>query len=764
MLRKVRELIRKHAEKPVPELDPRTQKIVDFCNKYALILQFIACFLLYFVIEWLHRKSFGQTVRYFDERTKVYLYNTMLIYTTMLPAFLFRRRFFVRFLIGLFWLILGIANGIVLAGRVTPLTGPDMSTVSEAMGVVTKYVSETGMILIVAGLIAAALLLIFLLFKAPVYRGKRNFKIIVPGILVGILAFSGLTRLLLHVRQLSSYFGNIAFAYQDYGFPYCLGVTLFQTGIDEPDNYSEELIDEIMNEVGDTGETIKDGFPNIIVVQLESFFDNTDVKWLNFSDDPLPNWHELSSQYSSGFYQVPTVGAGTVNTEFETLTGMSLRYFGPGEYPYKGVLKKEACESAPFVLADLGYSSHAVHNNYATFYSRKTVYANLGFNDFTSNEYMSDQDQINEIGWMRDETLIPYIGDALDATENQDFVTVISVQGHGAYPTEDVIEEPAITVTGAATAEKTSQWEYYTNQIHEMDRFVKDLIEYVDDRGEPSIILFYGDHLPTMGLTDDDLKKGTTYQTSYLMWDNLGLKRKRKDICAYQAMAELFKKVGIHEGTIFNFHQSMQENELYLYDLQTLQYDILYGEKYVYGQSMPYSKRVMAMGVKPIVLDSVEKVNDHTYYIHGSNFTQSSRLTVNDEYYETSFISDDTLLVTGVTLENGDWINVGQLSNSGSGKILSHTNTIVYGIGTPTVPGSAGEMLQMNPDGTQNSDGNQTADTGNSNGNQTADAGNADGNQTADAGNSDGNQTTDTGDVNEDKTADAGDNNENKTA
>ena len=186
----------------------------------------------------------------------------------------------------------------------------------------------------------------------------------------------------------------------------------------------------------------------------------------------------------------------------------------------------------------------------------------------------------------------------------------------------------------------------------------------------------------------------------------------------------------------------MQQNELYLYDLQTLQYDILYGEKYVYGQSMPYSKRVMAMGVKPIVLDSVEKVNDHTYYIHGSNFTQSSRLTVNDEYYETSFISDDTLLVTGVTLQNGDWINVGQLSNSGSGKILSHTNTIVYGIGTPTVPGSAGEMLQMNPDGTQNIDGNQTAD----------------------AGNSDGNQTTDTGDVNEDKTADAGDNNENKTA
>ena len=46
----------------------------------------------------------------------------------------------------------------------------------------------------------------------------------------------------------------------------------------------------------------------------------------------------------------------------------------------------------------------------------------------------------------------------------------------------------------------------------------------------------------------------------------------------------------------------------------------------------------------------------------------------------------------------------------------------------------ANQMLQMNPDGTQNSDGNQTTDTGNSNGNQTADAGNADGNQTTEAG------------------------------
>ena len=51
--------------------------------------------------------------------------------------------------------------------------------------------------------------------------------------------------------------------------------------------------------------------PNIVVVQLESFFDATDVRWLKFSEDPLPNWHALSKEYTSGFYTVPTVGAST---------------------------------------------------------------------------------------------------------------------------------------------------------------------------------------------------------------------------------------------------------------------------------------------------------------------------------------------------------------------------------------------------------------------------------------------------------------------
>ena len=114
--------------------------------------------------------------------------------------------------------------------------------------------------------------------------------------------------------------------------------------------------------------------PNILFLQLESFFDPTLVNYLNISEDPIPTFRKLMKEYSSGYYKVPSVGAGTANTEFESITGMSMHYFGPGEYPYKSILRETTCESAPYVLKNLGYTTHAVHNNEANFYGRRVYF------------------------------------------------------------------------------------------------------------------------------------------------------------------------------------------------------------------------------------------------------------------------------------------------------------------------------------------------------------------------------------------------------
>ena len=96
------------------------------------------------------------------------------------------------------------------------------------------------------------------------------------------------------------------------------------------------------------------------------------------SEDPIPNFHNLEANYSTGYLTVPVVGAGTANTEFEVLTGMSMQYFGTGEYPYKTILKQTDCESIADDLSQIGYGTHVVHNNTATFYSRNNAFFHDG--------------------------------------------------------------------------------------------------------------------------------------------------------------------------------------------------------------------------------------------------------------------------------------------------------------------------------------------------------------------------------------------------
>ena len=47
---------------------------------------------------------------------------------------------------------------------------------------------------------------------------------------------------------------------------------------------------------------------------------------------------------------------------------------------------------------------------------------------------------------------------------------------------------------------KRNAWEYYVNLVHAMDEFAGDLVRAVEERNEPTVLVFYGDHLPTMNL------------------------------------------------------------------------------------------------------------------------------------------------------------------------------------------------------------------------------------------------------------------------
>jgi len=648
--------------------------VIRICNLLSVPLQFLGCCVLYLVIEALSRHSLWEAWQYMTGSPLIFLYNAFLIFTTSLVVYLFKHRILARTIVGCFWFLLGCVNGFLLLNRVTPFTGPDLKLINDAMRILNKYLSPGLVVAVLVGLGVLLLFFIWMFRKGWKFQGKMRYWLNIPLIVAGVAAFALTSKLAIDNRLLSTYFGNIAYAYQDYGYPYCLAVTIFDTGINEPNGYSKALMEDIVNSEGEIKETKKKNTDvNILFLQLETFIDPTEVNFLSFSEDPIPNFRKLSEEYSSGYYKVPAVGAGTANTEFESITGMSLHYFGPGEYPYKSILKETTCESAPYVLKNLGYSTHAVHNNEANFYGRRSIFPNLGFDTFTSAEYMSEEEDKNPLGWTKDEILTDEIIKCLDSTEESDYIYTISTQGHGAYPEEQLIDDPEITVSGAETEAQNNQWEYYCNEIHEMDNFVKELTDALADYPEDVILVMYGDHLPTMGLTVEDLKNKYLFQTQYVMWDNFGLEKKDENLAAYQMAAEVMDRAGIHEGTIFRYHQARRNTRNYQVDLETLQYDVLYGKKYSYDGESPFQRIKMRMGLYDVTLDSMEEIStvDHTYRLKGTNFTPSSQVKLNGEWYDTVYVNPTTLMISGTEINDFDRVSVVQRSNSSTRKALS---------------------------------------------------------------------------------------------
>lgn len=656
----------------------KMRPVCKVMNRFSLVFHALLACTINFVIETISRFSVVDAWNYMTETPLVFLYNSFMIFMTFSVVYMFKRRIFVRIIISVLWLLLGVVNGYMLTKRVTPFNAQDLKVAADAVSLINNYFNPFELVLVMVGLVSVVVWVISMWKRGGQYEGKVRKLYGVVAVAVCAVLYSFITDVAIDKRVISTYFGNIAFAYEDYGLPYCFMASVFNTGINEPNGYDESNIVEISNHrditKNETGRA-EGELPNIIFVQLESYFDVAEAEFFTTSQDASPNLRQMYENYSSGYFKVPSVGAGTANTEFEVLTGMNLRYFGPGEYPYKTVLKDQVCESAASALKELGYGTHALHNNGGNFYSRAKVFDHIGFDSYTSKEFMNIL-QLTENGWAKDNILVEHIMEAMKTTEQQDFVFCISVQGHGDYPEEQIIEHPAITVEGIEDEATKNKWEYYVNQVYEMDQFAGDLVKAVEATGEPSVVVFYGDHLPTMGLEAEDLKSRYLYNTNYVIWDNIGLKKQDKNIPSYQIMAEVFNRLDIHAGTVFNYHQERQNTKNYLADLELLQYDILYGDQYVYDGDPPITEGHMMMGVKDVTLKNVVPYLIEGYSLYGENFTRQSRVFVNDEKQKSSFLNNTRIDLPETTLEDGDIIKVIQMGSSST--VFRTSNEYLY--------------------------------------------------------------------------------------
>lgn len=655
------------------------KKIICFADKKPVSALIILSVILNICIECLARHSIFSTLAYVIANPFITAYNCIIILFTLSVALYFSKRISVVTVVCFAWLVLGIVNGILMGIRGTPLSAVDFTVLKSAYKLINLYISLPFLILLIIAALVAIGAIILLFIKQP--RVKPAYIKALLLTIVSACSIFFISEKLITSETVVAAEKDISKTYSKYGFACCFSYSLIEHGIDTPEAYSKDAVENVLSSIGYEEKYSTGDCPNIIMVQLESFFDPSylDIRGLRFSEEPVPSFKKLKQEYPHGFLRVPAFGGGTANTEFEVLTQININTFGLGEYPYTTVLKGNAFESTAQYLKKNGYTTHAMHNHIATFYDRDLVYQNLGFDTFTSVEYMTELEK-NDLGWAKDSVLSKEIKKALISTEGQDFVFAVSVQGHGQYPSEFSGELP-ITVTGISDEEIKTNLEYYLKQIHEMDEFIADLISTVSEIPENTVIVFYGDHLPCLKLGDVNNQSLGCYPTScdrysteYVIWSNFDINCKNENIAAYKLSSKVLGAVDIHTGVFTQLNQStkISQSTCAAYS-KLLAYDMLYGNRYLNAieKTVPSDMR---FGTEDIVITDVKRSGRYVK-ISGEGFTEYSVVFFNGRECDTAYVSSRELLVADNDISPGEAVSVKQKTD---GKILSSSKELYF--------------------------------------------------------------------------------------
>ena len=646
--------------------DLNQMDLLSITHKRLTILRIgLYSLVLGIILEILHRQSLTEVFTFAISKPMVFAYNVLIIFATLSASLFFKRKYFMFGMVSFGWFVLGVCNFIIQIFRRTPLTSDDFLLINSLFNIIGIYLNPFQISLIVLAIGISLLIIVRSWMKSV----KLNvvFRQGIVTMSVSLLLLNVMPNVSPTIHAFQNTNGNLVEIFDEFGFVYSFVSSVLNKGIQKPDVYTKKSIESIVKTLTkDSHNAIK---ANIIFVQLESFFDVTRLSGVSYSANPIPNFTALKQKYSSGLLFVPTLGGGTANTEFEVITGMSLDYFGTGEYPYKSVLLEQTAESMAYNLKKLGYRASIMHNNNGNFYGRHLVFANLGFDAFSTLETMRNV-EFNELGWAKDKVLIDEIMEAIHYSDEPDFVYTIAVQSHGDYPRIENLDYP-FQVFGVMNKSDENQLEYYLEQINEADAIIPEIIKKIEQSGEPTVIVFFGDHLP--GLNFESFISGNRNTTDYVVWDNIGLEKQNKNVQTYQLGAHVLNQLNIHEGLFTQIHQSEVNNPNYETILHLLQFDILYGEKYAYSQMNSYMPSKLQIGFRMQELTQA-RIFHEKMIVTGHNFTRYSQIMVNGALVETQYISQSMLVASSDVVRPGSTIGVAIVS--ANNEVIGKTNTM----------------------------------------------------------------------------------------
>ena len=375
--------------------------------------------------------------------------------------------------------------------------------------------------------VAAVILWVALLwfFRAEI---PLTWKIRIPSavctVLAVVLLFSSPQRSELVFGKFNMSFFNAALQRSNYignGFLGAFIINAVSMNVARPANYSRETIEALLAGFEETPAEVE--LFDVIVVLSESFFDVRLLEGLEFSQNPLPNFDEVMARANTygGLVYTTALYGGTIRPEFEILTGLTTDSLAPGLIPY-GLIRQDL---ASYVsnYGDAGYRTIALHPFNERFYSRNEAYPLIGFDEFFGETEISDEFEPDRMrGYVTDVSLFHVMRRFLDNADGPMFMKAITIQGHQPYHPLSPDEIQIKVTSDLLTPDVLDSVTTFTQILYNADIMLGMLIDYIDERDRPTVLLFYGDHLPNLGNNH-----AAYLQTGMFDLDNLHFTEKR---------------------------------------------------------------------------------------------------------------------------------------------------------------------------------------------------------------------------------------------
>jgi phosphoglycerol transferase MdoB-like AlkP superfamily enzyme len=595
---------------------------------YIITCLAILAIFLNFMLEYLQgTRGVSETIDWIQLKTKMFLLGSSYLFFIGLLLFaLIGRLYISAIVLSATVLTFGMLNGNKLRFLGEPLYPSDFTQAAHLTDVakmIAGYVSPAAVIFALSvGLLA--ILTYRLLHEVKVNRVSRMVGSALALFMVYSITYHPSTFMkdIVENNHVEIVNWNQLKNYQNNGFVFGYLSNLNYETFAKPENYNQQQIEKIAQSIladgGVSTASLADAGqekPNIIFLMNETFWDPTKLE-LEYSEDPMPNIRKYMEENTSGYALSPSFGGQTANVEYEALTGFSMSTLQAGAMPYQQFIdSKASVPSVASVLKEKDYHTVALHPYNKAFYKRSRVYKAFGFDRFISIDEM--RNKVVSGSYISDESVTDEIVMLLEESDQPLFVHAVTMQNHFPYRTERY-EENTVKVSGLDEEELTREVEIFSEGIKQADAATKKLIDYLSTFEEPTVVVFWGDHLPILG-EDKAVFKAVNYgdaqeeeedyrsfhETPLFMYSNVEVERKELQTISPTFIAPtVFELMNIDLPPFYQFLAKVQaqmpglaptlkidaageelveltpEQEELLETYKMLQYDLLIGKQY----------------------------------------------------------------------------------------------------------------------------------------------------------------------------------------